>query len=226
MSRRRASSTATTPIGEVLLIGCEGAGKTLLCRHLTKMSTGDTSALKAVTQPSIGVEIADLAHGKHSFTMREVGGIMQPVWPEYYEACAAVVLMADGATTMGAAMATVELRDILSAPTLAEKRVLLLLNKQDLSSALPEPSVGLLMGLPAIEAAAGDRLRVLRVSALHGAGLAEVLEWCVQSCIAHRELSARADAKDTRLDVSKRSKRRWGILRAAVALSNAQKEKP
>ena len=48
---------------EVLLLGCEGAGKTLLCRHLDLLAGSRSgAALQTKTQPSIGVELLDLTH--------------------------------------------------------------------------------------------------------------------------------------------------------------------
>jgi len=188
MYAKAAKRAAAKSLGEVVLIGCEGAGKTLLCRHLEKLSKGDTSALSPSTQPSIGVETAELSCRSQAFSMREVGGVMQPVWGNYFAACAAVILVADSATAQGAASAAIELCEVLRAQTLAGKRVLLLLNKRDLPSAIPEPSVRLLLGLPALEDFAGpNRLRVLAVSALSGKGLTEVFEWCLESCLAHRQ---------------------------------------
>ena len=174
--------------GEVLLIGVEGAGKTLLCRHIDKISKGSSAPLQAATQPSIGVEKLEVQHHSRFFTVREVGGIMQPVWHRYFEACAAVILVADASSIEGAAGAAVELSNLLRTEALGQKPVLLLINKRDTRSAPPELSIRMLMGLPALERAAGARLCVVPGSALTGDGLTKVLDWCVVSCQAHQEM--------------------------------------
>ena len=81
--------------GEILLLGCEGAGKTLLCRHLQRMTSRKppAAALDTNTQPSIGVELLDVAHARRVFSLREVGGAMQPVWPRYFDNCRMVVFL-------------------------------------------------------------------------------------------------------------------------------------
>ena len=188
---------AKNSVGEVLLVGCEGAGKTLLCRHLHKIAKGDSAALQAATQPSIGVEFVDLQHPQrsHSFTLREVGGMMQPVWSRYFEECSALILMADSATVEGLSCAAVELYNVLGSQALSSKRILLLLNQRDRDGALPEPSAQMLIGLPALRAtnqAVAERLQVLPVSALSGEKLTDVLDWCVDSCLDFRQQAALA----------------------------------
>jgi hypothetical protein len=186
------SKRAAASFGEVLMVGCEGSGKTLLCRQLERVATGDMSALKTTTQPSVGVEMLHLSHGGQAFAVREVGGVMQPVWHRYFEACAAVVLVADAATAEGAASAAVELAEVLCAGTLRGRQVLLLLNKRDAGDAMPEASLQLLLELPQLRAAAGDRLHVLSISALTGEGVAEVLAWCAERCREQQQLAEAA----------------------------------
>ena len=199
MPRRSASAKRkATDVGEVLLLGCEGAGKTLLCRHLDKLAKGDTNfpVLKE-TQPSIGIEMVTIGHRSKSFTLREVGGSMQPVWHKYFDGCAAVILVADTATGFGASNAAVELAELIRSDALQQKRLLLLLNKQDLEHAIPEESLQLLLRLPMMQACAGtERLKVLPASALTGDGLTQVMDWCVSSCVEHANNPAVAQSQN------------------------------
>ena len=102
------SSRVQPDSGEVLLLGCEQAGKTLLSRHLQVLAAATEKPLNTQTQPTIGVELAHLAHKRKAFSLREVGGTMMPVWPSYYDGCRAVVFVADSSSATAAGGAVVE----------------------------------------------------------------------------------------------------------------------
>ena len=139
--------------GEVVLVGLEHSGKTLLCRALERHCSGAGArargkkaavaaappALNAATQPSIGIELLELPHRGRLLPLREAGGTMQPVWERYLSRAAAVVFVADCASSEGACGAVVELCDVLR--QLPTTRVLLFLNKRDAPTALPEETV-------------------------------------------------------------------------------------
>ena len=166
--------------GEILLLGCEGAGKTLLCRHLQRMTSRKppAAALDTNTQPSIGVELLDVAHARRVFSLREVGGAMQPVWPRYFDNCRMVVFVADTSSARAAGDAVVEWHGPLAAEALREKPALLLLNQRDRADALPEATVGALFRIPELQAAHPSRdIDAMDVSALTGLGLQEMLAW-------------------------------------------------
>jgi len=195
---RKSAKERSLIVGEVLLIGCEGAGKTLLCRHLEKIGKGEIKGhanvpLDPSTQPSIGIEMIEVPCRSRKIGIREIGGTMQPVWDRYFDGCSAVMLVADSSTAHAAASAAVELAELLRAPTLTDKRVMLLLNKRDAPGALPEASLRQLLGIPAFEAAAGlERLSVMPTSALTGEGLPQLLDWCYESCEAYGAVAAAA----------------------------------
>ena len=169
--------------GEVLLLGCEGAGKTLLCRHLARVTARRPPAapLNAATQPSIGVELLDVGHAKRAFSVREVGGSMQPVWPRYFEGCKLLVFVADTSSARAAGDAVVEWHALLAAEALRDTPALLLLNKRDLAGALPPPTLQALFRTAEFAAAHPKRdVGSIELSALSGDGLSELLEWIVR----------------------------------------------
>ena len=203
--------------GEVLILGLEGAGKTLLCRHLERMTamaleggmpsargrrTGSKAAvalppLDAAIQPSIGIELLELRHGNTAFTVREIGGSMQPVWHRYYANSAAVLFCVDSDDPQATAGSTVEICEILT--QLQDRRVCLFVNKRDVAAALPRDSLDVLMGIPdLVEFAGDDRLRVIAGSALTGEGLTEALDWCTASLHERAELEALIAAKEAK----------------------------
>lgn len=192
------SSRSTPARGEILLLGIESAGKTLLCKHLEHKSIKQKveQPFAATTQPSIGVEMVEVANLRrnHRFTVREVGGVMQPVWHRYYDACSACVFVADSASADAAAGAVVELCGVLNQLP-SEKRVVLFLNKRDAAGALPQETTRLVFGLDELEAVASGRLQVLMGSALTGDGLDELLDACVDMVVEREQLLAELAAK-------------------------------
>jgi signal recognition particle receptor subunit beta len=194
---RKSAKEKALSVGEVLLIGCEGAGKTLLCNHLEKITKGKADALlQSETQASIGVELIEVPHRSRLIAIREIGGTMQPMWNRYFDVCASIIVVADSSTPHAAVSAAVELAEVLSTPTAMGKRVMLVLNKRDVVGAPPEASVRQLLRLPTLEAATNGRLTVLCASALTGDGLPQLLDWCYDSCIAAAAAAAIAAAAE------------------------------
>tara|TARA_B110001452_G_scaffold260347_1_gene257753 strand:+ start:73 stop:651 length:579 start_codon:yes stop_codon:yes gene_type:complete len=169
--------------GEVLLLGCEQSGKTLLSRHLQVLAAASSKAppLNAKTQPTIGTEIAHLAHKHKAFTLREVGGSMMPVWPRFFEACRAVVFVADSSSEVASGSPVVEWHNLLAAPPLQSKPALLIFNKRDSEHALPDLTLRTQFRMSELDMSGKDRaITVLPVSALTGDGLAAVLDWIAE----------------------------------------------
>ena len=177
--RRR--STVQPDSGEVLLVGCEGSGKTLLARHLQRMCDKDVDAgLDVRTKPSVGTELSHLAHKRRAFTLREVGGIMLPLWPRYFDACNALVFVADTSDAAASGGAVIEWYNLLADARLQSKPALLLFNQRDRAQALPDVTLRVLFRLSELESVGRERQRavtVLPVSALTGEGLPAVLDW-------------------------------------------------
>ena len=210
---RKKTSTATQQLpGEILLLGLEGAGKTLLCRHLERLTNSVLAGgskkpgkkqgvapppLDAATQPSIGIELLQLRHNDATFSVREIGGCMQTVWNRYYSGASAVLFCVDSTSATAAAGATIEVCEILR--QLPDRRVCLFLNKRDAPAALRQDSIQSLVGAPDLEAFAGDdRLKIISGSALTGEGLTEALDWCTASLHERAELEALIAAKEAK----------------------------
>ena len=123
MARKRKDKAADP---EVLVVGLQNSGKTLLVRRLKahlvgaasatgKSSSGSSSAAEATFStdavPTIGVDVDTVKGKKRSLTVREVGGAMKPLWPTYFDSCAAAVFcidVSDESTMASAAAALVE----------------------------------------------------------------------------------------------------------------------
>ena len=164
------------------MLGCEGSGKTLLCRQLERWcssaAAATAQAIDSKTVPSVGVELLELLHGNRRFSVREVGGVMQPVWYRYFEGCSAVVFVADSSSAAAASSASIEWYNLLAARALRGTPTLLLLNKRDHPTALPQPTLQLLLRTPECELhMRGLPVAMLSISALTGEGMGSFLEW-------------------------------------------------
>ena len=90
---------------EVLFLGLEGSGKTLLARRLQSLLGEASSArgkrsgglreppeISTEVVPTIGVDVATVKHKRRNLRLREVGGAMRPLWPTYLSSCSALLV--------------------------------------------------------------------------------------------------------------------------------------
>lgn len=178
---RRIRRSRVSQSKEVLLLGCEGAGKTLMCHQLERYcSKQPVNPIDVTTQPTVGVELIDLTHGNFHFSVREVGGVMQPVWNRYFEGCAAVIFMSDSSSMAAMNCACVEWYNLLASSVLRDKPLLLIFNKRDDERALSEQILQLILRIPDTSSINmfGRNVAALSVSARTGEGIPALLK-CV-----------------------------------------------
>ena len=165
---------------QVLLLGCANAGKSTLMRNLR----GETSSTKKQNEyiPTVGTELLDLKLGnKKSLTLREVGGAIKQAWQVYYHAAHAVIFLADSSSLPALAPAVVEFYSVATAPSLADKPLLLLLCKRDLEQAVPLDLAHQLFRLRELQnESVPPDLVVLEVSSVTGKGIPSVMNWLAQ----------------------------------------------
>ncbi|KAK7113173.1 hypothetical protein V1264_012512 [Littorina saxatilis] len=167
-----------------LLIGPTGAGKTLLLKSL---QAGNYHALKGwapadlpATVPTTGTNLMTITVNKSrkkEVTVREVGGAMGPIWKNYYSDASAILYVIDVSNRCQVAAACIQLLTMLTHPQTADTPVLLLLNKQDLSSVMPQSEVEWLLRLQDTLGTASQAVNVVEVSAKTGQGLDIVARW-------------------------------------------------
>lgn len=190
--------------GEIVLVGCESSGKTLLCNHIEQRLAATAApekkkskknvvgiapeALSSKTQPTIGVILMECVHRECSFSVREAGGAMQPVWAQYLSKANAVIFMVDTSSAEAMSSAVVELYDLVR--QCPETATLVFLNKRDAPSALPEECVRMMLQLEELERIYGEWLKVVSGSALTGEGIEALLDWSIDSLVAREELEA------------------------------------
>ncbi|XP_025079258.1 ADP-ribosylation factor-like protein 16 [Pomacea canaliculata] len=167
-----------------LLIGPSGVGKTLLLKTL---QTGNYSGSKSFTDsledvpstiPTTGTNLVNITvHKKQEVTVREVGGSMGPIWPNYYKNANAIMYMLDLSNRCQVSAACIQLLTMLIHPCNAATPILVLLNKKDLSSVTTSTEIKWLLHLEELKEQATHKITILEVSAKTGLGLDQVARW-------------------------------------------------
>ena len=139
-------------------------------------------AVEETTQ-TIGVEMDTLTTPKPwpklQFELREIGGVMVQLWPQYYDDAAMLLYVLDVSQTTQVSGAAVELFHTLGAPAMRDTPTLLLLNKTDLPSGFSRERVDKLLRLPELQRSRPN-VTVLEGSATTGTGVDEILSWMVE----------------------------------------------
>lgn len=179
-----AASKGNASPTRVLVIGGEGAGKTLLLRQLANHAKrGKPEAIETTgTVPSIGTELMQMSMGRRTFVCREMGGSMIPVWPRFFAECSMVLFVVDSSSEAQLASATVELLTALHAPTLSGKPFALLFNKCDAAVQIPQSTLEEVMRVDDIVASQESLNRptvCIRCSATTADGIVDICAWLV-----------------------------------------------
>lgn len=195
---------------ECLILGPEGAGKTLLLKKLKRIvstgklskdsvqptlqqnseaedstaETAESSLSEGVvhTLPTAGTNLEQLQIAKGLVcTLRECGGSTAPIWSSYYKHCTMIVYVIDSTNTTQISAATMLLLDILSAEDLQNKPVLVLFNKTDSHCFMSLTEFKSVMRFGDILDHATQSLQVVEVSCVTECGLDTVLRWIGQN---------------------------------------------
>ncbi|XP_060109059.1 ADP-ribosylation factor-like protein 16 [Heteronotia binoei] len=162
-----------------LLLGCSGAGKTLLVKRLQKLSSRDGAkdlGEPPPTLPTVGTNLTDLVIGKR-ITVRELGGCMGPIWSSYYSDCCCVLYVIDAARPTQIASSCVQLLSLLSAEELTSVPVLIIFNKIDLPCYMSLVEMKSLFRIQDIVSCAKQPITIVETSAREGTGLPKVMQW-------------------------------------------------
>jgi GTPase SAR1 family protein len=191
----------------VLVLGLDGAGKTLLVRQLAAMlvkskrslldrlvataspsssSSGPPdeqgSVVNPDTQPTIGVEHAVLPFESRACSFCEVGAQLLPMWRAYFAGCDLWIFVIDLNNASQLAGAAIELFSVLSDPEMRRKPKLLLLNKVDAYFTLDDTVVRAYLCLDELLSSPEvSPIAVQKASALTGQHMDQVIKWVNQS---------------------------------------------
>lgn len=204
----------------ILVLGLDGAGKTLLIRQLSAIlvknkrslleriaasvppsaptSADDvTAVVNPDTQPTIGVEHAVLPFDSRTCGVCEVGAQLLPMWRAYFAACDLWIFVIDLSNSTQLAGAGVELFAVLSDPAMRRKPKLVLLNKIDAFWTLDDAVLRSYLCLDQLLSSPDVAPVVIqKVSALTGQHMDQVVKWVNQS-IASSTLASLVSTANT-----------------------------
>lgn len=127
---------------EVLVIGAECAGKSVLIKALKSMISSDVHEVEAspadyeYSAPTIGVDLVDLSINGKTVTIRELGAAISSRWSSYYANSKAFIFVVDVSDISLLSTSALLLHEFLSYEALTMgKKILIFLNKADLCSA-------------------------------------------------------------------------------------------
>ncbi|XP_041473842.1 ADP-ribosylation factor-like protein 16 [Lytechinus variegatus] len=164
-----------------LLLGPLGVGKTLILKRLQVYSTkGSFENLNDApsTIPTVGTNLTNVQLNKKiEVRVRELGGMMAPIWPNYFTDSSIVLYVVDVSNMSQVSSACIQLLQVLTDPKLQNASILVVLNKSDLPLPMSMQQIRSLLHLDDIANSASQRIEVLQVSALTGQGLDEVVRW-------------------------------------------------
>ena len=158
----------------VVLIGCDGAGKTTLAARLASLHISDTPDSTVGFSP-----VPKATHAGAQLKLFDLGGGPQirGIWHSYYADVHACIFVVDAAAPERFAEAAALLREAAKHEAIAGKPLLVLANKQDLPQAASAAEIADALRLHELDvgeaAQAGDRLCVQAgAGSLAGAGSA------------------------------------------------------
>jgi len=166
----------------VLVLGMEGAGKTLLLKRLSadtklKSKRAKEEKFSADVISTAGVEFVEVPLGKKDrIVFRELGGCMLPLWPTYYSGCDLLVWVVDVGNPATMATSAVQLYKMLEDPSLKGKPTAVVLNKCDQPSVLPRHEVNHIFMLRSMTQRR-PWVQVVEASAWSGQGSSDILSF-------------------------------------------------
>uniref|UniRef100_T1ITN5 Cytochrome b5 heme-binding domain-containing protein n=1 Tax=Strigamia maritima TaxID=126957 RepID=T1ITN5_STRMM len=169
----------------IVCLGPSGVGKTLLLEKLKKNNNNNnnntTTENFIPTIPTTGTNLYTIkldGQRKHSVIVRELGGVMAPLWHLYLSDADAVIFLVDSSNSFQVAASSVLLTEVLNHSSLDNCPFLLVFNKCDVK--LTVMSIDLVqdvMQIPDILKNAKPKVTVMRTSALTEHGLPHLRDW-------------------------------------------------
>jgi signal recognition particle receptor subunit beta len=120
---------------EILVIGAEGAGKSLFIKRISESINNVAIALRSseATVPTVGVELAKFVIDDEDITLREVGSSMYTRWDSYVKDARGVIFVCDVSDAGGFSSTLVLMHEALMNSIVGNTLpTLIILNKMDL----------------------------------------------------------------------------------------------
>ncbi|KAI8794713.1 ADP-ribosylation factor-like protein 16 [Biomphalaria glabrata] len=162
----------------ILLIGPSSTGKTLLLKRLQNNNSTSTKDEVPSTISTVGTNIMTVnVLRKAEVTIRELGGVMGPIWNNYYKDSHSIIFMIDMSKHTQLAVACVELMTMLNHPSTQNLPLLILLNKIDVQFGVTRFELDSLLRLDDLIKVAPQKITIIEVSARTGNNLDKVARW-------------------------------------------------
>lgn len=153
----------------ILILGLDGAGKTTI---LYRLQVGEV----VTTIPTIGFNVEQVTYKNLKFQVWDLGGqtSIRPYWRCYFSNTDAIIYVVDSSDRERIGISKQELVSMLEEEELKKSILVVLANKQDMSTAMTIAEVHQSLGLDALK----NRIfQIFKTSAIKGDGLDEAMEW-------------------------------------------------
>ncbi|ERL91052.1 ADP-ribosylation factor-like protein 16 [Dendroctonus ponderosae] len=158
----------------VLCIGPEGSGKSLLLKKLQSPNYVDNTTTSV---PTVGTNILSLRVADKLYTIREVGGTLAPMWPNYFVNVGKVMYVVDASNLCQISAAGVLLYTVLVNPLLRKAKFLLVLTKMDHSYRQMRNEALLMLQMKRLQQEIPQHVTIVEASAISGQGRDAILRW-------------------------------------------------
>eukprot|EP01127_Copromyxa_protea_P004253 TRINITY_DN14134_c0_g1_i1.p1 TRINITY_DN14134_c0_g1~~TRINITY_DN14134_c0_g1_i1.p1 ORF type:complete len:179 (+),score=15.47 TRINITY_DN14134_c0_g1_i1:215-751(+) len=160
------------PEFKVIICGLNNSGKTTT---LYKLFLDEVVA----TKPTLGANVEEIQYKNMKFLMWDIGGqeSARATWANYYGGTSVIIFVIDSTDRTRLPISKKELSGMLSHAGLADSKLLVFANKNDLKGAMTAAEITEIMGLENIK----DRpWHIQSCCALTGDGLYEGMDWITQ----------------------------------------------
>ncbi|XP_022204609.2 ADP-ribosylation factor-like protein 16 [Nilaparvata lugens] len=162
----------------VLCLGPPGSGKTLLLKKLQSGNSVDETSSSVAT---VGIDLITLRYQENqknkAIVIREIGGLMAPIWNRYYDGINKVMFVIDTSNLCQISAAGVLFYTILAEPLLQKIKILMVLTKMDVSYRQMRNEALLMLQSKRLRKEAQQSITVVEASAVDGEGTEMILDW-------------------------------------------------
>jgi len=170
---------------EIAILGLANAGKSSFVNILS------TGVHEENLMPTLGFQMSKVTKGKVTIKIWDMGGQrpFRKMWEKYCRGCEVIVFVVDSADVNSFKLASSELHTLLARPSVVETPLLILMNKNDLSTSVPAAEIANLLGLDKIK----DRdVAYYSTSCKTINNIDKAVDWIVQHNKSNRKAASRA----------------------------------
>eukprot|EP01138_Halocafeteria_seosinensis_P006017 gb/GECG01006150.1/.p1 GENE.gb/GECG01006150.1/~~gb/GECG01006150.1/.p1 ORF type:complete len:181 (+),score=22.14 gb/GECG01006150.1/:1-543(+) len=174
---------------ECLILGCPGTGKSLLVQRLKDHHRKRTQHVGAKTEefvptetmPTSGQEVDFLKTKRKTVCIREVGGSLHTLWPDYVESANKIIFVVDIANPPQLGQSIARLYELCQGSNMQHVPLLLVLSKNDCPHRMTETFISEEARLNDLQELGYVKapIEIIEVSNLSGNNVGPVYEWCV-----------------------------------------------